>query len=109
MDRALRELVARGSVYRALQLKGKMPWDGDVDLATPAPVIVVPLVLTEVLQGFRTDHDFLQAQDHLLLGLPILTLDVDGHVAAARVAIAGSGQRRHVRGFAIDCVVPRRA
>ena len=32
VDRALRELVARGSVYRALRkLKGKMPWDGDVN------------------------------------------------------------------------------
>ena len=32
VDRALRELVARGSVYRALRrLKGTMPWDGDVD------------------------------------------------------------------------------
>ena len=32
VDRALREMVARGSVYRALRkLKGKMPWDCDVD------------------------------------------------------------------------------
>lgn len=32
VDRALRELVARASVYRALRrLKGKLPWDGDVD------------------------------------------------------------------------------
>jgi len=32
VDRALRELVARGSVYHALRkLKGKMPWDGDVN------------------------------------------------------------------------------
>jgi Arc/MetJ family transcription regulator len=32
VDRALREMVARGSVYRALRkLKGKMPWDGNVD------------------------------------------------------------------------------
>ena len=32
VDRALRELVALGSVYRALRkLKGKMPWDGDVN------------------------------------------------------------------------------
>jgi Arc/MetJ family transcription regulator len=31
VDRALRELVARGSVYRALRkLRGKLPWDGDV-------------------------------------------------------------------------------
>lgn len=28
---ALRELVARGSVYRALRrLRGKLPWEGDV-------------------------------------------------------------------------------
>src|SRR5207249_11314443 len=32
VDRALREMVARGSVYRALRkLKGQMPWDGDVE------------------------------------------------------------------------------
>lgn len=32
VDLALRELVARGSVYRALRrLKGKLPWEGDID------------------------------------------------------------------------------
>jgi Arc/MetJ family transcription regulator len=32
VDRALRELVARASVYRALRkLKGRMPWEGDVE------------------------------------------------------------------------------
>jgi Arc/MetJ family transcription regulator len=31
VDRALRDLVARASVYRALRkLKGKLPWEGDV-------------------------------------------------------------------------------
>ena len=31
VDRALRELVARSSVYRALRkLRGKLPWEGDV-------------------------------------------------------------------------------
>jgi Arc/MetJ family transcription regulator len=31
VDRALRDLVARASVYRALRkLKGRMPWEGDV-------------------------------------------------------------------------------
>jgi len=31
VDLALRELVARGTVYRALRrLKGKLPWEGDV-------------------------------------------------------------------------------
>jgi Arc/MetJ family transcription regulator len=33
VDRALRELVARASVYQALRrLKGKMPWEGDVSV-----------------------------------------------------------------------------
>lgn len=45
---------------------------------------LVPVVLTEVLQGFRADRDFVRARD-LLLGLPLLTLDVDGHIAAARL------------------------
>ncbi len=31
VDRALRELVERGAVYRALRkLRGKLPWEGDV-------------------------------------------------------------------------------
>jgi Arc/MetJ family transcription regulator len=33
VDRALREMVARRSVYRALRkLRGKLPWEGDVRL-----------------------------------------------------------------------------
>jgi Arc/MetJ family transcription regulator len=32
VDRALREMVARRPVYRALRkLRGKLPWEGDVD------------------------------------------------------------------------------
>ena len=32
VDRALRELVARRPVYRALRkLRGRLPWEGDVD------------------------------------------------------------------------------
>jgi Arc/MetJ family transcription regulator len=32
VDLALRELVARRTVYRALRrLKGKLPWEGNVD------------------------------------------------------------------------------
>jgi Arc/MetJ family transcription regulator len=31
VDRALRELVARASVYRSLRkLRGKLPWEGDL-------------------------------------------------------------------------------
>jgi Arc/MetJ family transcription regulator len=32
VDRALREMVARRPVYRALRkLRGKLPWEGDVE------------------------------------------------------------------------------
>jgi Arc/MetJ family transcription regulator len=32
VDLALRELVARGTIYRALRrLKGQLPWEGDVN------------------------------------------------------------------------------
>jgi Arc/MetJ family transcription regulator len=32
VDRALREMVARRPVYRALRkLRGRLPWEGDVD------------------------------------------------------------------------------
>lgn len=45
---------------------------------------LVPVILTEVLQGFRADRDFERARA-LLVRLPVLTLDTDGHVAAARL------------------------
>jgi hypothetical protein len=45
---------------------------------------LVPAVLTEVLQGFRADGDFDRARG-LLVQLPVLALDVEGHVAAARL------------------------
>ena len=64
---------------------------------------LVPVVLTEVLQGFRADHDFLRARD-LLGGLPILTLDVDGHVAAARLYRRLRSRGVTVRGT-IDCII----
>ncbi len=64
---------------------------------------LVPVVLTEVLQGFRSDRDFERARG-LLVRLPVLTLDIEGHVAAARLF---RRLRRHgvtVRG-AIDCII----
>jgi len=64
---------------------------------------LVPVVLTEVLQGFRADRDFVRARD-LLLGLPLLTLDVDGHVAAARLYRRLRSRGITVRGT-IDCII----
>ena len=45
---------------------------------------VTPVILAEVLQGFRRDRDFERARA-LLTRLPFLTLDIEGHVAAARL------------------------
>jgi predicted nucleic acid-binding protein len=64
---------------------------------------LVPVVLTEVLQGFRTDRDFAQARD-LLLRLPLLSLDVDGHVEAARLYRRLRNRGITVRGT-IDCII----
>ena len=63
----------------------------------------VPVVLTEVLQGFRADRDFTRARD-LLLALPILTLDVHGHVAAARLYRRLRSRGITVHGT-IDCLI----
>ncbi len=64
---------------------------------------LVPIVLTEVLQGFRADADFVRARD-LLLALPLLTLDADGHVAAARLYRRLRSRGITVRGT-IDCII----
>jgi predicted nucleic acid-binding protein len=64
---------------------------------------LVPVVLTEVLQGFRADRDFGRARD-LLLGLPLLALDVDGHVEAARLYRRLRASGVTVRGT-IDCII----
>ena len=64
---------------------------------------LVPVVLTEVLQGFRSDRDFVRARD-LLLGLPLLMLDVDGYVAAARLYRGFRSRGITVRGT-IDCII----
>ena len=64
---------------------------------------LIPVVLTEVLQGFRTDGDFARARD-LLVALPLLTLDIDGHVAAARLYRRLRRRGITVRGT-IDCLI----
>ena len=64
---------------------------------------LTPLILAEVLQGFRADADFERARALLVL-LPVLELDRDGQVAAAglfrRLRRAGVT----IRG-AIDCLI----
>jgi hypothetical protein len=64
---------------------------------------LVPVILTEVLQGFRADRDFERARA-LLVRLPILALGSDGHVAAARLFRRLRRKGITVRG-AIDCII----
>lgn len=64
---------------------------------------LVPVILTEILQGFRSDRDFERARA-LLLQLPALTLDVDGHAAAARLFRQLRRRGVTVRGT-IDCII----
>jgi len=64
---------------------------------------LAPVILTEVLQGFRADRDFERARA-LLVQLPVLTLDVEGHVAASRLFRRLRGRGVTVRGT-IDCLI----
>jgi predicted nucleic acid-binding protein len=64
---------------------------------------LVPVILTEVLRGFRSDRDFERARV-LLLQLPALTLALDGHAAAARLFRRLRRQGITVRGT-IDCII----
>jgi predicted nucleic acid-binding protein len=64
---------------------------------------LTPVILTEVLQGFRADADFDRART-LLARLPVLELDVGGHVAAATLFRLLRRKGVTVRGT-IDCIV----
>src|SRR5262249_25257998 len=64
---------------------------------------LTPLILTEVLQGFRRDADFERARAWLVR-LPTLEVDVAGHVAAAVLFRRLRHKGITVRG-AVDCIV----
>lgn len=66
-------------------------------------IAVLPMILTEVLQGFRRESGFRRAHE-LMTRLPILTPSLATHVEAARLF---RRLRRHgvtVRG-AVDCLI----
>ncbi len=64
---------------------------------------LTPLILTEVLQGFRRDVHFERTRA-LLIRLPMLALDAGGHVAAARLFRLLRRRGITVRGT-VDCVI----
>ena len=61
------------------------------------------LILAEVLQGIRLDAAF-EETELLLTGLPLVPLDIDGHVAAARLFRTLRRRGVTVRGT-IDCLI----
>lgn len=71
--------------------------DAQVDLG------VTPMILTEVLQGLRSDRSFERARE-LLVALPLLALDASGHVEAASLFRRLRRRGVTVRG-AVDCVI----
>ena len=64
---------------------------------------VIPIIITEVLQGFRTDTGFKRAQV-VLVSLPVLHPTVDRHVRAAHLFRRLRRKGVTVRG-AVDCVI----
>jgi predicted nucleic acid-binding protein len=75
----------------------------DWTLAEEEDVAILPLIIAEVLQGFRTERGFLKAKD-LLLGLPVLVPSLECHVEAARLFRQLRGRGITVRGT-IDCII----
>lgn len=66
-------------------------------------IVVIPIIITEVLQGFRTDRGF-EGGRRVLVDLPVLHPTVNCHVRAARMFGHLRGQGVTVRG-AVDCVI----
>jgi predicted nucleic acid-binding protein len=66
-------------------------------------VAVIPIIVTEVLQGFRSEAGFRRAR-RLILALPIIQPSIDCHVRAARLFRSLRQKGITVRG-AIDCII----
>ena len=64
---------------------------------------VVPVIITEVLQGFRTESGFRRARRYLV-DLPVIQPDVACHVRAARLYRSLRRKGITVRG-AVDCII----
>ena len=75
----------------------------DLALANKEDLVTLPIIITEVLQGFRTERGFLAARD-LLLGLPVLVPSIATHVAAALLFRRMRAKGVTLRG-AVDCII----
>jgi predicted nucleic acid-binding protein len=75
----------------------------DRAFAIEEDLTVLPIIITEVLQGFRTDGGFAAARD-LLLALPVYEPSLDTHVEAARLFRRLRAKGVTVRGT-VDCII----
>ena len=75
----------------------------EVALEEEEDLAVIPIIITEVLQGFRTDTGFQRAQ-RVLTSLPVVQPNVECHVRAARMFRSLRRKGVTVRG-AVDCVI----
>jgi len=75
----------------------------DAALREEEDLAMIPIILTEVLQGFRTDAGFRRAR-RVLLSLPVVQPTVSGHVRAAQLFRSLRRKGVTVRG-AVDCVI----
>ena len=64
---------------------------------------VLPIIMTEILQGFRTDSGFRRAR-RVLLALPVIEPTIDCHVRAATLFRSLRRNGVTVRG-AVDCII----
>ena len=75
----------------------------DLALGQEEDIAVVPIIITEVLQGFRTDSGFRRARG-VLLALPVIETTVACHVKAAGLFRFLRRKGVTVRG-AVDCLI----
>ncbi len=75
----------------------------EVALEEEEDLAVIPIIITEVLQGFRTDTGFQRAQ-RVLVSLPVIHPTVECHARAARMFRSLRRKGVTVRG-AVDCVI----
>jgi hypothetical protein len=75
----------------------------DAALRAEEDLVVLPIIITEVLQGFRTDSGFRQARE-ALLKLPVISPSIECHVRAATLFRSLRRAGVTVRG-AVDCVI----
>lgn len=75
----------------------------DAALDEEEDLAVVPIIITEVLQGFRTDSGYRRAR-RALLALPVIEPSVGCHVRAASLFRSLRREGVTVRG-AVDCII----